>query len=598
MKKIIVLGAGYAGVEAALSLHKKLSREDAVISIIDKNEYHTLLTELHEFAGNRVEEGSVKIDLRDIFKFTKVNIIKDEIQDIDFENQLLKSPENQYDYDYLVIGCGSEPAYFGIEGMKENAFSLWSLEDAKNIKGHIINMFQKASKETDETRRKAYLTFVVGGGGFTGIELIGELIHFANVLSKEYGISRKEVSLVIVEAADKILTVLHQSLIDKSMKYLEKNKVQILTNSPIIQVTKDRLKTKADKIIDTHTVIWTGGVKVNSFIEKLELPQAERGRGRIEVNQHTQSTKYSNVFLVGDNSFFIGANQRPLPLMVEPAIQTGDTAAHNIVNLMRNKPLIQCKPKLHGTMVSIGRKYAVADNMGMRTSGFAAMLIKHVVNIHYQFGVGGFEQVIHYLKHQFVYDRKDDSMIKRNLTAQSYTIFLVFMRIYLGYKWLMQGAQKINEGWLSNVVIYAQRVAANLPEGITNPSPAANSATEAAQKGMNLIGEHTPEWYIWFTQSLVVPNAIWFQRMIVLIEVGLGIAFITGTFTFVAALISIGMNLNFALSTGLYDLWYLVTSVACLAGAGRAFGIDHYLMPWLMRQWRYFIRNRRVKIRI
>ncbi len=92
--------------------------------------------------------------------------------------------------------------------------------------------------------------------------------------------------------------------------------------------------------------------------------------------------------------------------MVEPAIQTGDTAAHNVVNLMRNKPLVQCKPKLDGTMVSIGRKYAVADNMGMRTSGLMAMFKNHVINVHYQFGVGGFEQVIHYLKHQFVYDRK------------------------------------------------------------------------------------------------------------------------------------------------------------------------------------------------
>ena len=388
MKRIIVVGAGYAGVQAALTLHKKLKKEKEVsIAIIDKNNRHTLLTELHELAGNRVDEESVKIYLKDIFKYTKVDIIQDEIKAIDFEKQVLTSEANSYPYDYLVIGVGSEPAYFGIEGMEEHSFTLWSLEDAKKINNHIRTMFELASRETNKEKRSQYLTFVVGGGGFTGVEMIGELIQWSEVLCKEYNIPRNEVRLINVEAMDKILPVLHDSLIEKGLNYLKKNKVEVLTNSPIVKVTQNSLEIKDGPVINTNTVIWTGGIRANSFLEKLDLTAAQRGRGRIEVNEYTQSTKHPNVFLAGDNSFFVEEDGKPLPLLVESAMQTGQYAAKNIVNLIYNKPLEKCKPKLHGTMVSIGRKYAVADTMGMRTSGWLAMFIKHMVNIHYQFEV-------------------------------------------------------------------------------------------------------------------------------------------------------------------------------------------------------------------
>ena len=182
MKRVVVLGAGYAGVAAALTLHKKLKKEDVSISIIDKHDRHTLLTELHEVAGNRVDEESVKIYLKDIFKYTKVDIIQDEINNIDFDGQVLTSESNKYPYDYLVVGCGSEPAYFGIEGMEEHSFTLWSLDDAKKINKHIRTMFELASRETNKEIRKELLTIVVGGGGFTGIEMMGELIDRKSVV--------------------------------------------------------------------------------------------------------------------------------------------------------------------------------------------------------------------------------------------------------------------------------------------------------------------------------------------------------------------------------------------------------------------------------
>lgn len=167
---------------------------------------------------------------------------------------------------------------------------------------------------------------------------------------------------------------------------------------------------------------------------------------------------------------------------------------------------------------------------------------------------------------EYEMDRKEDHFLKDHLVPRSYTAFLVIMRLYLGYMWLMQGIKKYQEGWLTQTIIYAQRIGPALPDAIANPRSAADTSAEAVQKGLNLVGQHTPYWYAWILENIIVPNALLFQNMIVLTEIALGLAFLTGTFTFIAALISIGMNINFLFSTGLYDYWYIVTSIACIAG--------------------------------
>src|SRR5690554_5512587 len=136
-KRIVILGAGYAGLEAAKTLHKKLKKADNVeIMLIDQNNYHTLLTELHEVAGNRVEPGGVRVSIEHVLEYTKVQFVQDQIVRADLESQKLYSNDKEYDFDYLILGVGSEPAYFNIEGMKEHAFSLWSLSDAIKIHDH------------------------------------------------------------------------------------------------------------------------------------------------------------------------------------------------------------------------------------------------------------------------------------------------------------------------------------------------------------------------------------------------------------------------------------------------------------------------------
>jgi len=221
--KVVILGAGYAGIEAALTIQKKKKKSDDIeITLIDKNSYHTLLTELHEVAGNRISEDGVIVPLRDIFKYTDVKLIKDEVTNIDFKSKKLNGKLGEYSYDYLIIAVGSHPNYYGIPGMEEHSFPLWSYNDAIRIREQIKEMFIKASQEKDADKRKALLTFVVGGGGFTGVEMMGELALWVKQLCREYNVSRDEVKLILIEALPSILNNLKPEGIKKSHEYLTK----------------------------------------------------------------------------------------------------------------------------------------------------------------------------------------------------------------------------------------------------------------------------------------------------------------------------------------------------------------------------------------
>lgn len=153
-KRIAILGGGYAGIEAAKVLSKKYKKNNQVeISLIDKNTYHTLMTELHEVAGSRVEPDSVMVSYDRIFSGKKVNVVTDYIRGIDFENRKLKSDKAEYEYDYLVLSTGGAPEFFDIDGVQENSFSLWSLEDAMRIRNHFEEQFRLAAKEPNEIGR-------------------------------------------------------------------------------------------------------------------------------------------------------------------------------------------------------------------------------------------------------------------------------------------------------------------------------------------------------------------------------------------------------------------------------------------------------------
>ncbi len=239
-------------------------------------------------------------------------------------------------------------------------------------------------------------------------------------------------------------------------------------------------------------------------------------------------------------------------------------------------------------MVSVGSYFAVSDIMGKELPIWLSIIMKYMVNIHYLFGIGGFELVIKYLKDEFLFKKQRKNEIAKHYSSLNSPIWLVPLRLFLGYTWLVEGVKKIGEGWLTTSML-----AGKAPDAATGASVA-----ETGEKVFRLVYDHTPIWYEWIVNTIIVPNALLFQIFMVLAEIGLGLAFITGSFTFIAGIAALGLNANFLLSTGLYPTswWMIPAAIAMLGGAGRVFGVDHYLIPYLMRQWRYFVRNNKIKL--
>ncbi|OGO78259.1 MAG: NADH dehydrogenase [Clostridiales bacterium GWB2_37_7] len=580
-KKIVILGAGYAGVEAAKVLNKKFKKDNNVeITLINSNPYHTLLTELHEIAGQRTHKESVMVDLYSIFKATKVNVVRDTVNSIDYKEQVLTSEQGSYKYDYLVLGCGAEPAFFGVEGVQDNAFTIWSLKDALKIRTPVESMFEKARDEKDVMKRRDLLSIIVAGAGFTGVEVVGELFDLKKVLCQKYDINEDEVTLYNVEAMPNILPMLRPALQAKATNFMKKKKVDVMTNAAIVKATPDGIVLKDGREIKAKTLIWTCGVQGNSFVPGTGITPGTGKRNRIQVNDFMQSMDYTNVYAIGDNAWY-EIDGKPIPQVVETAIQTGECAAHNIHADITKTEKKKFVLNIHGFMVSVGSHYCVAELMGVPMSGFIAMAMKHLVNLHYLWGVGGLKLIWNYLLHEFFHMENNRSFVGGHLSHGTNTAWLVLLRIYVGVLWLIEGIKKVQEGWLVAGNIKIVQVA-----GTSGAS--ATEATEQAANAVVPILAQPPAFYQWFTDAVVAPNAGLFQFMVVFMEIGIGLALIAGLFTFFASIASLGLVANFVLSamTGWDILWFVFAAIALMGGSGGAFSLDYYVQPWIKKWWK------------
>ncbi|CAM3942989.1 FAD-dependent oxidoreductase [Cohnella lubricantis] len=609
MPQIVVLGGGYGGVLTAKKLAKQLKKQpDTRITLIDRKPYHTLLTELHEVAAARVEEDSIKIDLKRIFSgFKNVDVVLDEIADIDFDSRQLHGEQGTYHYDYLVIGTGSKPTFFGIPGADQNAFTLWSYEDAIRLREHTQNCFREAVKVQNPHKRKQMLTFVVVGGGFTGVEMVGELAEYVQELCKEFRVEREEVSLYVVDMVNTILPILPEKLIRKAERRLGKLGVEIITGSKITEVKADGVVV-GDQEIKSRTVVWTAGVEGSELAGSLDVEQ--KGRRRILTNDKLQVPAYENVYVVGDNIFYIPeGSQNPVPQMVENAEEAAPVIAHNIAADIRGLPKKSYLPTFHGTMVCIGSRYGVANvglpGMMMKLSGWPAMAVKHLINMWYLFQVCGFNKVYHYALHEFIHVRHNRSFLGGHFAKRSPNFWLVPLRIFAGVMWLIEGSEKLGKMFDDPGRIFL--IPAKTVDGTSGASVAAEGAQAAAdavssasqtveQTASALPVPHFIKSIVDWSMNLMFygPHgdytwlAYVFQGGMVAAEMLVGILLIVGLFTAPAAVVSVAMGVMVWVS-GMASqdmLWYMAAGIALIGGSGSTLGFDYYVYPWLKRVWK------------
>ncbi|TGY18840.1 NAD(P)/FAD-dependent oxidoreductase [Enterococcus faecalis] len=629
-QNIVVVGAGYAGVSATKFLAKKFKKDtDVTITLIDRHSYHTMMTELHEVAGGRVEPEAIQYDLQRLFSRKKnVKLVTDTVTGIDKENKVVKTLAGSYPFDQLILGMGGEPNDFGTPGVKENGFTLWSFDDAVKIRHHIEATVAKAAIEPDAEVRKAMLTFVVCGSGFTGIEMVGELIDWKDRLAKDAKIDPDEITLMVVEAMPTILNMLSRNDAAKAERYLEKKNVQLLLNSPIVEVAADHIKLKDGSEVPTHTLIWTAGVKATSDAADFGL-EAARG-SRLVANEYMQAKGYEdkNIYIIGDLVYYEETPNTPTPQIVQAAEQTGHTAAANIVADIKGGEKHAFKGNYQGFMVSIGAKWGVANLFDkIHLSGFLAIIMKHIVNLKYFFDIRSGYYMFQYIMHEIFHIKDDRSVARGHTSRYGNVLWSVPLRVFYGMVWLVESMKKIvgngdylkpstwfgDGSWFTDKVVFpfpwlqeqvttgasqATETATTAASGAADAaaSGGADAATQAAHFGLSYaygetpmqVFDHMPKWFE-SVMKFMMPNqevALFMQKFMTIVEVCIALALIAGLFTWLSSAATIGLTIAFCLSGMFYwvNIWFIFVTFALMNGSGRAVGLDRWVIPWIQRK--------------
>lgn len=378
-KDIVILGAGYGGVLAALSVRQYMTKEEANVTIVNKYPTHQIITELHRLAAGNVAEGRVALPLKKIFKGKDVNIVIAEVESFNVDEKRVKlSNGDTLSYDVLVVGLGSVTNFFGIPGLAENSLVLKSVDDAKKIYNHV----EERIREYAKTKNEADATIVIGGGGLTGVELVGELVDLMPELAQKYGVDRDEIKIKLVEGMPKILPVLPDPLIEYATESLEKRGVEFLTGLFVTGVEGNVIELKDGTKITANTFVWTGGIMGNPLVGESGL---EVNRGRATVNEYLQSTSHPDVFVVGDSAVAMAPDGRPYPPTAQNAWQMGECAGYNLYAYFEGKEMEAFSPVDSGTLASLGRKDAVGSVGANKTQlkGVPAILLKEASNVRY-----------------------------------------------------------------------------------------------------------------------------------------------------------------------------------------------------------------------
>lgn len=382
--RVVIVGGGFAGITVA----KYLKSDDFEVTIIDKSNHHLFQPLLYQVATAALSPGDIAVPIRAVFgKRKNVKVILGRVSGIDkIAKNITLEEGDVFEYDYLILAPGAKYNYFGNNDWQQHAPGLKTLDNALEIRERILLSLEKAEKINDLEKRKPYLTYVIIGGGPTGVEMAGSIAEIAkrNMMRDYRNFHRNETTVYLVEGAGGVLNGFPPSLSDSALSTLNKMGVQVILNSPVQKITDEGVHLK-NHFIETPNVIWAAGISASSLLKELD---EEMDRiGRVKVNSDLSIPSNDHIFVLGDAAHFTGKDGKALTGIAPVALQQGKFLGKMIRNEVRSsKPRNDFHYLDKGTMATIGRAKAVADIRGFKITGFIAWLMWGFIHVFFLIG--------------------------------------------------------------------------------------------------------------------------------------------------------------------------------------------------------------------
>jgi NADH dehydrogenase len=384
---VVIVGGGFGGLYAA----KALAKTNVNVTLIDRRNFHLFQPLLYQVATGALSPADISSPLRSILSKNKnTTVLLGEVNDINPEDQTVMVGNEAVPYNTLIVATGAKHSYFGKDNWERCAPGLKTLEDAIEMRRRIFTAFEAAEKETDVVKRRAFLTFVVVGGGPTGVELAGAIAELARKTLKEdfRNIDTSETRVLLLEGLDRVLPPFAPELSQTAAESLAALGVEVQTKTLVTNIEDDVVTVKQGdevKTIAARTVLWAAGVSASPMGKVLMAKtQAECDRaGRVIVEQDLSIKGYPNIFVIGDLANFCHQNGKPLPGVAPVAMQEGEYVA----KLIQNRLLGQATPPFNyvdvGSLAMIGQHSAVVDLGFIKIRGFLAWLFWLFIHIYF-----------------------------------------------------------------------------------------------------------------------------------------------------------------------------------------------------------------------
>lgn len=384
MHRVVVVGAGFAGLEAV----KVLARAGITVTLVDRRNYSTFQPLLYQIATAGLDPGDVAHAIRRIVRdHPTIAVLQAAVETVDLDAcEVVLADGDRLGYDAVVLAAGASTHFFGVPGASEHAFPLYTLTDAMRLRAHVLSCFEHAE---DDPRLvdEGILRFVLVGGGATGVEMAGALAElFAKVMARDFRrIDPTRAEILVVEALDTLLSAFSPAARRHALETLQDRGIAVRLGETVSSIAPDTVTLRSGETIATRTAVWTAGVQAASLSEQLGVERAKGGR--IVVDRDLSLPSHPNAFVVGDFAAAPGRAGAVLPQLAQPAIQGGRHAARQIVRRLEGRSTRPFRYVDHGNMATIGRRAAVADlPLGIRLRGTVAWLAWLFLHLLYLIG--------------------------------------------------------------------------------------------------------------------------------------------------------------------------------------------------------------------